>query len=114
MARHTSLIRRSALAAATVSIAPSSASDIGRTAADIVFTRESLSGVTDAWALAKRTRAVILQNSGLAAAYNCIAVPLAVLGFVTPLIAAIAMSGSSIVVILNALRLNLIQREDRP
>lgn len=95
-----------ALSAAAVSIAPSSGSDIGRTAADLVFTGGSLVAVVEAWHIARRTRRVILQNFGLAAAYNAIAIPVAALGFAGPLVAAIAMSSSSLLVTLNALRLN--------
>ena len=94
-----------ALSAAAVSIAPSSASDIGRTAADIVFTGENLSAVSQAWTTAIKARRVILQNFALAFGYNMIAVPLAIAGHVSPMIAAIAMSASSIAVTLNALRL---------
>ena len=96
-----------ALSAATVSMAPASGSDIGRAAADLVFTGASLSAVTSAWRIARKTRAVILQNFGLAAAYNTIAIPLAVSGHAGPLVAAIAMSSSSLLVTLNALRLNM-------
>ena len=96
-----------ALAAATVSMAPSSGSDIGRTASDLVFMGESLSAVTEAWRIARRTRKVILQNFGLAAGYNLIAIPVAALGYAGPLVAAIAMSTSSLLVTLNALRLNM-------
>jgi len=95
-----------ALSAATVSMAPSSGSDIGRTASDLVFTGASLSAVVEAWRIARRTRAVILQNFALAAGYNAIAIPLAALGHAGPLVAAIAMSSSSLLVTLNALRLN--------
>ena len=95
-----------ALSAATVSMAPASGSDIGRAAADLVFTGASLGAVTTAWRIARRTRTVILQNFALAAAYNTIAIPLAVLGHAGPLVAAIAMSSSSLLVTLNALRLN--------
>ena len=95
-----------ALAAATVSMAPSSGSDIGRTASDLVFTGASLMAVVDAWQIARRTRRIILQNFGLAAAYNLIAIPIAALGYAGPLVAAIAMSSSSLLVTLNALRLN--------
>lgn len=94
-----------ALSAAAVSMAPSSGSDIGRTASDLVFTGASLSAVATAWRLARRTRTVILQNFALAAGYNAIAIPLAALGHAGPLVAAIAMSSSSLLVTLNALRL---------
>jgi len=94
-----------ALAAATVSMAPASAADIGRAAADMVFMGDDLRAVAQAQALAVRTRAVIVQNFAIAAGYNCIAVPLAVTGHASPLVAAIAMSSSSIVVVANALRL---------
>ncbi|MDF1734324.1 MAG: heavy metal translocating P-type ATPase [Minwuia sp.] len=96
-----------ALAAAHVSMAPASASDLGRAAADIVFLSERLEAVTEAMRIARHARALIVQNFGLALAYNLIAVPVAVLGGASPLVAALAMSSSSLVVTLNALRLRL-------
>jgi len=95
------------LAAATASLAPSSASDIGRTAADMVFTRSDLYAVIDALDVSYRSTKHVRQNFMLAIAYNLVAVPLAVVGLASPLLAAIAMSSSSIVVTTNALRLRL-------
>ena len=93
-----------AMATAHVSIAPASALDATRVAADIVLISGDVSRIEDALRIAKSARSRILENFGVAAVYNTIAVPIAVLGFATPLSAAIAMSTSSIIVSLNALR----------
>jgi Cu2+-exporting ATPase len=94
-----------ALAAAHASMSPVAASDVSRAAAGLVFTGERLAPVVLALETARMARARALENFGLAAAYNAVAVPVALMGMVTPLIAALAMSGSSIVVTLNALRM---------
>lgn len=94
-----------ALAMADASIAPGTASDVGRQAADIIFLGDSLIALPRAVNAARRTLRVVRQNFVLAVGYNVLAVPLAILGHVTPLVAAIAMSTSSILVIANSLRL---------
>ena len=94
-----------ALAAGYASIAPASASDVGQNAADAVFLGESLMPVVKAIQISRRTMRIVRQNFVIAIAYNGLAIPLALAGLVTPLVAALAMSGSSIIVVANALRL---------
>jgi Cu2+-exporting ATPase len=94
-----------ALAAAHVSISPASALDAARVASDIVLLGNDLLPIADACDTAIKATRRIRENFQIATVYNVIAVPLAVIGLATPLIAALAMSTSSITVSLNALRL---------
>ena len=94
-----------ALAAAHASMSPATAADISQRAADFIFQGRALSPVVEAVDTGSRARRMALQNFGVALVYNAICVPLAMAGFVTPLIAAIVMSSSSILVTLNATRL---------
>jgi P-type Cu2+ transporter len=97
------------LAAANVSMSPVTAAHVAQTAADAVFLGDRLSPVTEAVAIARKAKRVMRENLYLAVIYNIIAVPIAILGFVTPLVAALAMSGSSILVTLNALRVKRVR-----
>lgn len=94
-----------ALAAAHVSISPASALDAARVASDIVLLGSDLSPIADALITARSAIKRIRENFRIATVYNIIAVPLAIAGLCSPLIAALAMSSSSITVSLNALRL---------
>jgi len=100
-----------ALAQAHASISPASGADISQVAADAVFQGERLMPVVEAVTVARKAERLIRQNLGFALAYNLFTIPLAMLGYVTPLVAAIAMSSSSLIVIGNSLRLG---RRRRP
>jgi P-type Cu2+ transporter len=93
-----------ALAAAHVSLSPIAAADLTQAQADAVFLGERLAPVVEAVVIARCARRLMAENLVVAAIYNAVAVPVAILGAVTPLIAALAMSGSSILVTVNALR----------
>ena len=101
------------LAQAQVSIAMGSGSELAQVNADMVLLSEGLDGLAEAFATAARALRIVHQNFIWAIAYNAVAVPLALVGWVTPLVAAIGMSASSLLVVLNALRLLRASRSRR-
>jgi len=94
------------LAGADVSVAMAAASDLAQTRADTVLLNNQLTLLPEAIHLAKRTNKIIKQNLTLSLTYNLIALPLAATGHVAPWAAAIGMTMSSLIVVLNALRLS--------
>jgi Cu2+-exporting ATPase len=97
------------LAAATVSASPSTAADVSQTVADAVFQGHCLAPVAVLIETARRARSVMWQNLALSIGYNVLMVPLAVAGFVTPWLAAVAMSSSSLLVMANSFRLRSVR-----
>jgi Cu2+-exporting ATPase len=94
-----------ALAMAHVSIAPGSAADVSQLAADMVLRGDALLPIAEAIGVARKARKLVFENFALAAVYNAVAVPLAALGLVNPLLAAALMASSSLLVTINAFRL---------
>ncbi len=95
-----------ALSRAHASIAPGAAIDASQNAADLVFEGDGLMAIVQAIDISRAARARALENFGFSALYNVVAAPMAIFGLVNPFFAAIAMSGSSLVVTLNALRMH--------
>lgn len=93
------------LAGAHASLSPGTAADASQAAADFVYQGDGVAPIVEAIKVARAARRRVIENFAFAALYNACAMPLAAMGLVTPLIAAIAMSGSSMIVTLNALRL---------
>jgi P-type Cu2+ transporter len=93
------------LAGADISIAMGSATDLAKTSADAVLLSNRLTSLVQAFALAQRTRRIIIENLAWASLYNGLVLPFAALGWITPIWAALGMSLSSLLVVLNALRL---------
>jgi Cu2+-exporting ATPase len=100
-----------AMAMAHISIAPGSAADVSQLAADMVLRGGGLEPLVEALDVARKSRRLVLQNFAIAILYNAVAIPLAAMGLVTPLIAAATMAGSSLLVTLNALRLSIDGRQ---
>lgn len=95
-----------ALANAHASLAPGGALDVSRLAADCVYSAGDPDAVVETILIAREARTRMRQNFGLAAVYNLLAIPIALAGWATPVVAAVAMSASSAIVTLNALRIS--------
>ncbi len=93
------------LARAQVSVAMGSGSQLARPQADLILLSENLMQLSRGYRLARRALRVIRQNLVWSFVYNFVALPLAMVGWVTPWMAGIGMSGSSLLVVLNSLRL---------
>lgn len=99
------------LAAADISIAMGSATDLAKTTADAILLSNRLDSLVTSFTIAKKTRRIIIENLGWAILYNGLILPFAAIGWVTPGWAALGMSLSSLLVVLNALRLTKTNRE---
>jgi Cu2+-exporting ATPase len=102
------------LAGSDISVAMGSATDLAKTSADAVLLSNRLGSLVEALDVARRTRRIIIENLAWACLYNGLILPFAAIGWVTPGWAAIGMSASSLVVVLNALRLSRVQSGSQP
>ncbi len=102
------------LAGADISVAMGSATDLAKTSADAVLLSNRLDSLVQALQVARRTRRIIVENLTWACLYNGLVLPFAALGWITPGWAAIGMSASSLVVVVNALRLSRIRGSSQP
>lgn len=102
------------LAAADISIAMGSATDLAKTSADAILLSNRLSSLIEGFRLAKRTRHIIIENLAWATLYNGLVIPFAAIGWVTPGWAALGMSVSSLLVVVNALRLTYVKVHEPP
>jgi len=101
------------LAAAQVSVAMGGGAQLAHASADMVLLTENLDRLPEAVVLARKTLGIIRQNLAWALFYNVLAIPLAAAGWIAPWMAAIGMSASSLIVVINALRLNDVQSRRR-
>ena len=93
-----------ALRQADVGAAVHNAREISLDATDMMLTRTELKGISELVRLSRISRRTILQNLSLSLDYNTLTIPLAMMGWINPLLAAAAMAGSSVTVVLNSLR----------
>jgi Cu+-exporting ATPase len=96
-----------ALASSDIAIAMGNGSDIAIEVSDVVLLNDTFSSLTDSFKISKRTFTMIKENLWLSLVYNAITIPLAMAGFIIPLIAAISMSVSSLLVVGNSMRIKL-------
>ena len=95
-----------ALSRADISIAMGNGADIAIAISDIVILNDQLSGITKSYYISKRTFKFIKQNLMISLIYNIVTIPIAMAGFIIPLVAALSMSLSSLLVVGNSLRIN--------
>jgi len=102
-----------ALASSDIAIAMGNGSDVAISVSDVVLLDEKPISIYESYKLSKRTYTAVKENLGFSLLYNVVAVPLAVLGFVTPLVAALSMSLSSLVVVGNSLRIKRLKFKNK-
>lgn len=102
-----------ALAQSNIAIAMGNGTDVAISVSDVVLMDDKPKSIYDAYRLSRRTYLAVKENLGLSLLYNSIAIPLAVAGHVTPLVAALSMSLSSLIVVGNSMRIKMLKLKDR-